>query len=169
MPQLQACATSPRLQLTPLCSGDVSALQVLGNGAEVFRFIPEVPSPFVAQDWVAGVLANHGVYVGHVLRHAKTQAVVGYVQINTRRNASLQLGYWLGAPYWGQGLAFEAAAAALLLLYAAGGRGLVFAAAHPNNMASVRILNKLGFAALHAPMPLSDVAPGMLDHVTCLS
>jgi [ribosomal protein S5]-alanine N-acetyltransferase len=168
MPNIQACASSPRLRLTPLCRDDAAPLQTLGDGLEVFAHIPEIAQPFVATDWVSSVLNNKGVAVGHVVRLSSTHEVVGYVQINTRRNASLQFGYWFGRSVWGQGLGTEAAAAALLLFYAAGGRGLIFAAASPANVASVRILNKLGFAAIHAPMPLSEVADGMVDHVTCL-
>lgn len=59
--------------------------------------------------------------------------------------AILELGFHLLPAYWGQGLAAEAASAVILhACYTLGARGL-FAGHHPDNMASQRLLSRLGF------------------------
>lgn len=58
----------------------------------------------------------------------------------------IEIGYWLAPDYWGKGLATEAAQA--VLRYGFGRLGLlrIVAVAHPENQASIRVLEKLGMA-----------------------
>ena len=59
---------------------------------------------------------------------------------------SAEIGYWLGEPFWGRGIASEAAAA--VTEYAFGQFGLVrvFASVFEWNPASRRVLEKAGFS-----------------------
>src|SRR5262249_46156600 len=55
-----------------------------------------------------------------------------------------ELGYWIGHPYWGRGLATEAAGALVELAFRTLQRNRVQASHLPRNPASGRVLAKLG-------------------------
>jgi RimJ/RimL family protein N-acetyltransferase len=57
-----------------------------------------------------------------------------------------QLGYWLGQRHWGQGLATEAAAGLLAAADASSAYPLTQARALTANPASIRVLEKIGYA-----------------------
>lgn len=56
-----------------------------------------------------------------------------------------ELGYWIGKPYWGQGLATQAGHLVLTYAFQSLNLHLVKAACLQRNMASARVLEKLGF------------------------
>jgi RimJ/RimL family protein N-acetyltransferase len=60
-----------------------------------------------------------------------------------------ELGVHLRSQYWGQGYASEIAAAVLLYAFGPLGAKALFAGHHPNNQASRRFLQKLGFQYTH--------------------
>lgn len=55
------------------------------------------------------------------------------------------LGFWLGRPYWSQGYMGEAASAFLDLVFGITTVDEIAAAAAPDNLASLQLLEKLGF------------------------
>jgi [ribosomal protein S5]-alanine N-acetyltransferase len=56
-----------------------------------------------------------------------------------------ELGYWLGEPYWGRGIATAAVRAVTEHAFAAHGLVRVFALPFADNRASARVLEKAGF------------------------
>lgn len=58
----------------------------------------------------------------------------------------IEIGYWLAPGYWGKGLATEAAHAVLRYGFNRLGLQRIVAVAHPENRASIRVLEKLGMA-----------------------
>jgi len=56
----------------------------------------------------------------------------------------LEIGWWLARQYWGRGLATEAARAALHDAFERAGLARVISIARPANVASIRIMEKLG-------------------------
>jgi len=69
-----------------------------------------------------------------------------------KENGECELGYWLGKPFWGQGLMTEAANA--LLRYAFDGFGIsaVWSGYYDGNERSRRVQEKLGFVYHHPDM-----------------
>jgi [ribosomal protein S5]-alanine N-acetyltransferase len=61
----------------------------------------------------------------------------------------LELGFHLLPDYWGQGLAVEAARGIITYAFDSLGAKALFAGHHPENAASRRVLEKLGFARTH--------------------
>ena len=55
-----------------------------------------------------------------------------------------ELGYWIGVPYWGRGFATEAAGAVAALGFESLGLHRIFAHVHAGNIASQRVLEKIG-------------------------
>ncbi len=82
-----------------------------------------------------------------------------------------ELGYWLGAPYWGRGIMPEAAGALLRHAFLDLGLSRVWCGYYDGNERSRRVQEKLGFrycrTTENAPVPqMGEVRVG---HVNCLS
>jgi [ribosomal protein S5]-alanine N-acetyltransferase len=71
--------------------------------------------------------------------------VIGRVMLDVDRpNRTASLGYGIGRAWWGRGLATEAAKAAVDYAFQGLGVDKVWARADPRNVASVKVLEKLG-------------------------
>ena len=60
-------------------------------------------------------------------------------------DAALEIGYWLGKPYWGHGYSTEAATGLIAEARETMGASSLIAGAFADNPASLRVLQKLGF------------------------
>jgi [ribosomal protein S5]-alanine N-acetyltransferase len=76
----------------------------------------------------------------------------------------LELGFLLRPEFWGQGLATEAARAAVAHAFEVLGASAIFAGHHPENGGSRRVLQKLGFRKTH----LEHYPPTGLEHPSYL-
>jgi ribosomal-protein-alanine N-acetyltransferase len=82
------------------------------------------------------------------IREAGREQLVGGITLsNIRRRAAqfVNLGYWMGQPYAGQGLMTEAVSLAVPFCFDTLGLHRIHAAFLPDNMASRRVLEKNGF------------------------
>ncbi len=92
------------------------------------------------------IQAEHGFSLW-VAREKATGEVVGDcgLQPLELRGLDVELGYRLGRRHWGRGLATEAATACLRAAFEELGLDRIVAVAHPDNAASRRVLEKIGF------------------------
>lgn len=75
-------------------------------------------------------------------------ALIGVMDLfRSAPDAALEIGYWIGKPYWRQGLSTEAARAIIKEARDTLGVKALLAGAFIDNPASLRVLNKLGFKA----------------------
>ena len=137
-----------RLRIRPIERTDIPRLAMLGRDPEVFRWIPEISGPFDAREWVEELCAHPENYFRHAIELLGTGDVIGAIQLNRRANLLLQLGYWFGKAYWGQGYATESVEALLCFLDART-REPLHAAVHPENLASRAVLENNGFVCLN--------------------
>ncbi len=141
---------TPRTVLRPFLMTDVEAAFAWLSDAEVMRHIPFGPDQTLEQ--TAGRIAR---YRAHQQKHGfskwlildrKTQAPIGdsgffYLPDQSR----VELGYRLARPNWGRGLATEVAAGWVAVARDWFGLERIHAFAHPDNPASLHIIQKLGF------------------------
>lgn len=154
MPTTGADAALPieteRLRLRLLESGDAPAIERLAGDWEVARYTGSIPHPYPAGGalpWIeetrAEAAAGHKL-VAAVLRR-DDGAFVGCVELDLAHGDGLGvLGYWIGRPYWGAGVASEAAAAIVAAGFGRLGLARIEAVAQPANRRSIRVLEKLG-------------------------
>ncbi len=71
--------------------------------------------------------------------------LIGMVGLDDRGGPAPELGYWLGRPYWGQGLISEATSAAVTWAHRVWGQRYLVSGHFIDNPTSGRILIKAGF------------------------
>lgn len=116
---------------------------------EVARMLTRVPSPFFRQDaldWLGGLPNGIGSQ-GCAFAVTLDEAPVGCIGFDWRPRG-IELGYWLGRPYWRRGLMSEAVSAALGWYFAEVPGGIVHSGALSDNAASLKLQQKLGFAVV---------------------
>lgn len=154
---------TPRLRLRPLAATDEADLVALDSDPDVMRYVgspPGVSSPAEtaerARQRIAETARGAHEPLGFWCIEARDdQAFRGVgalirmpdAEENRQRGArDVEVAYRLARSAWGQGIATEAAAA--LVAHALGplGLGRVVAVTYPENEASQRVLDKVGFA-----------------------
>lgn len=137
---------SERLFLRPAWPEEWEELLTLIDDEEVVRNLARAPWPYTAEDAKAfaarqpdRLLPNFFV----TLPNAEGARLIGSVGLSLVED-EVNLGYWIGRPYWGQGYATEAARALLSLAKVLGHKRVV-ASHFVDNPASGRVLHKLGF------------------------
>jgi ribosomal-protein-alanine N-acetyltransferase len=140
-----------RLLLRPFTSADADALYALHSNAYVLRYWDSPPwtEPARAERFVAACrqLAEEGSGARLAIDRASDTTFLGWCSLS-QWNAdyrSASLGYCFGEPSWGHGYATEAARAVLQWAFDTLDLNRVQAETDTRNVASARVLEKLGF------------------------
>jgi RimJ/RimL family protein N-acetyltransferase len=141
--------TTPRLFLRPWRPGDLDAFAAIAADPEVLRFINDgVPwgreqADAFAERQVRG-FAERG-YCRWALEARDDGAFAGFCGGEPLTQIpEVEIGWWLARGRWGQGLATEAARAALADLRDRIGLRRVVSLARDDNASSIRIMQKIG-------------------------
>jgi RimJ/RimL family protein N-acetyltransferase len=129
---------------------DKPALAALAGDGEVARCTANLPHPYRrwdAEDFILRGRADN--FRGAALRLVLTlktgpRKIVGALGVG-KANSRATLGFWVGKPFWGQGFASEASAAAIDAFFLAGEADELGALALPDHVAARGALTKLGF------------------------
>ena len=152
-----------RLLLRPFQLSDAPAVQRLAGDAAVAEMTLNVPHPYgdgMAETWIA---SHRGAWDAG----AAVTFAIATLDNELRGTISLQLttphrrgemGYWIGRPYWGQGVATEAVHGLLQFAFGPLGLNRVQASHLPRNPASGRVMQKAGMQreGLHREQYLKD-------------
>lgn len=160
---MQAIPTlrTARLNLRPLRPGDLDALADMLADPEVARFIGTGrPRDRVASWCALESMLGHWAMRGYgffALESRETGAFVGRVGILHPLDwPEPELAYALARPFWGQGLAAEAARAARAWAFDWFGFERLASFIHPDNAASIRVADRLG-AAREGQVPVAGI------------
>jgi RimJ/RimL family protein N-acetyltransferase len=140
------CASSLNFQLAPLMDDDAAALRALTDHPAITEAISFLKSPFTLEDARAIIFTNYSgtdCFLG--IRRRADRALVAVIGAHLRGEAAIELGYWVGHLYQGQGYATEALAALIARIADTMPGRQIIAECRPENVASVRVLEKLGF------------------------
>lgn len=145
--------TTERLTLRPFVPDDAPALHNLMNQWEICRDLAEVPFPYpaeLAESWVGFTRAAiaegrawHLAITGHEQGREMLVGGVGLRLDDDKRGA--KLGYWVGQPYWGHGVAREAAGKLARWALANLDIDHIHASVATSNAASQAVLRHIGF------------------------
>ena len=133
-----------RLVLRAPSHSDVAAMVALAGDRRVAENTARIPHPYTAADAV-GLLDSINQNGGEtVFAIALDGALIGMCGLDPREDG-VELGYWLGVPFWGRGYATEAARALIDYAFAELGHEALSSGARVSNPASRRVLEKCGF------------------------
>ena len=124
---------------------DIKQVAMLANDrrvAENTLFIPHPYSVTDARQWIAAANTRPGEETFVIEREGD---VIGACGFDLREGAQPEIGYWIGASYWGQGYATEAVRALVDHALENGDHTALQAGARVSNPASRRVLEKCGF------------------------
>ena len=148
-------------------ANDVAAFARLASDQDIARLTLCLPKPFgpnEAEDFVLGARRANAEGRGLVLALAPRDdpsAFIGMVGVQSRRasgdlasgDADLVLGYWLGKPYWGEGLMQEAIEAVLDVAFMLTDADTIEAPVRAGNVAARKVLARCGFPEPPADAP----------------
>lgn len=142
-----------RFVLRPLRAEDAADLHRLVNDWEVAKTLARVPFPYpreLAGDWIAStarqLAAGEAWHLAIARPDAEGGALLGCAGLTVDAAArSAELGYWVGRPHWGQGIAPEAAGRLLRWALANLDIDRVTASALTDNARSAAVLKRIGF------------------------
>jgi RimJ/RimL family protein N-acetyltransferase len=125
---------------------DIPALVELADNHHVAQMLALMPHPYGEKDARAFIAMSVGRRPGasYVLTLAGTGTFVGCAGLNLKERG-LEIGYWIGEPYWGRGYATEAAHALVDLAFRETGIAVLNASVRVVNPASRRVIHKCGF------------------------
>jgi RimJ/RimL family protein N-acetyltransferase len=137
-----------RLDLRPLAMGDAPRLAALANDFDVVGMTGSMPYPYTLADAEAFVRhagdadpSREAMFVIEL----PGEGPIGTVGLDPDGVLSIEVGYWLGRPYWDRGYATEALTAVLAWARDGWGRRCVTARHFADNPASGAVLIKAGF------------------------
>jgi RimJ/RimL family protein N-acetyltransferase len=133
-----------RLTLRAPRRGDGKAIVSLVNDRRVAENTVRIPHPYHLDDAetfiaAANRLTDEATFV--IMREGE---LIGMCGVEPRQDGP-EIGYWVGAPFWGRGYATEAVRAVIDHAFGALGHQMLQAASRVSNPSSRRVLEKCGF------------------------
>jgi RimJ/RimL family protein N-acetyltransferase len=139
---------TPRLTLRPFAPGDAPRVHRVYSDAEVMRYV--ATGPMADLSVTERLLADYDAHqkrLGYsfwAVIERESGELIGDSGLYRTPSGEVELGYTLGAAWWGRGYATEAASAWLSCAFGSLGILEVVALAEPANVASMHVLEKLG-------------------------
>jgi len=132
---------------------DGPALVAYLNNREVTRYTGSLPYPYTAADaqrwiderqrWTLG--EDQEIFFAIRQPGGELMGTIGLNEFEAGRTRVAEVGYWLGQPFWGQGIMSQALGAFVPYAFQALGLHKLFAKVFDPNAASSRVLEKNGF------------------------
>ena len=134
-----------RLYLRPIALKDAPRIAELAGHPEVASWTSNIPHPYQlgdAKSWIKKTHADPLRQPFAIITEGKLLGCVSYWENN---DGNMEIGYWIGRPYWGAGIASQALKKLLKSEPELSASPLVIARVMKGNMASQRVLIKNGF------------------------
>jgi RimJ/RimL family protein N-acetyltransferase len=155
-------ARTERLLLRPGWAEDAPALATAIADEMIVRNLATAPWPYSLRDAEAFLAQPRDPVLPSFLIFERTDAearLVGSCGLGRRPSGAVELGYWIARPFWGRGIATEAATALIEIARTIGFTRLE-GSHFLDNPASGRVLEKLGFEPLGITAPRMSYARG---------
>jgi [ribosomal protein S5]-alanine N-acetyltransferase len=127
---------------------DAAALVRIANDAEVARYLADAfPHPYTDRD-AAAWLSNYCLRGVHFAIETSGELAggIGGFRLPLERRRTMYFGYWLGKSFWGRGIAAAAAGAFTRHVFSTTDVIRMESTVYSPNVASMRVLEKCGFA-----------------------
>jgi RimJ/RimL family protein N-acetyltransferase len=149
-----------RLRLAPLVPADAEALWHVTKDPRIIDAISFLQHPFTLADARTLIALNQNdcdLFRG--IWRRKDSVLVGVIGSHFRASGAVEIGYWIGMRFQGQSYAYEAGHGVVEWLRKANPTAPMIAECRPENRASWRVLERLGFRPTGAP----GTRPGRIE------
>ena len=135
-----------RLVMRAPRESDIPALVQIADNLHVAQMLARMPHPYGEAEARAFIALSGQKQPGasYALTLAGTGTFIGCAGLNVK-DRGLELGYWIGEPYWKRGYATEAAHALVDLAFRSTGIQVLHVSVRVINPASRRVIHKCGF------------------------
>ncbi|MEY3242851.1 MAG: hypothetical protein RIR11_4290 [Bacteroidota bacterium] len=146
---------TPRLKLRKIQIEDIDALVKYANNKKISDHIVNIPYPYREPDavfrisYVVQGFKNKLRYVFAIILK-ETAEFIGEISLHFDNDKQVaQLGYWIGEPFWNQGIGTEAVQSILKFGFEKLHLSIIFATVHAENGASAQVLVKNSMTKHH--------------------
>ena len=157
---------SQRLVMRAPHEDDIDALAHLANNANIANMVARMPHPYTVADAADFVRRTRAGAIGkcvYAITKADNGAFLGCCGIEPHEDGrTVELGYWLGEPYWNEGYATEAAHALIDMVFRTRDVEQIDARCRVMNIPSRRVIQKCGFQFQATGMVQSLAVGGMV-------
>jgi RimJ/RimL family protein N-acetyltransferase len=157
---------SQRLVMRAPHEDDIDALAHLANNANIANMVARMPHPYTVADAADFVRRTRAGAIGkcvYAITKADNGAFLGCCGIEPHEDGrTVELGYWLGEPYWNQGYVTEAAHALIDMVFRTRDVEQIDARCRVMNIPSRRVIQKCGFQFQATGMVQSLSVGGMV-------
>lgn len=136
-----------RLLLRPPHVDDIPELAQLANNRRIAEMLARMPHPYgeaEARAFLSMSQQKRAAGCAYAVTLAESGAFIGCAGLNGTERG-LELGYWIGEPYWKHGYATEAAHALVDLAFRASTIDVLHVSCRVINPSSRRVIHKCGF------------------------
>ena len=109
---MQVFLQGPRVNLRPFVMADAPEMARLANDYDIWKTVSNrFPHPFTLEHAYERIEAANAIVPLRTLAICLGEALAGWIILKPQEDisrVSSEIGYWIGKPYWGQGVAREA-------------------------------------------------------------
>lgn len=140
----------PGVRLRPLAPGDAPVVQCLAADERIADTTANIPHPYPegeAQRWLAHVAQRTaaGTHRAFAITTDDDDTLKGVISLIDLEVTSAEVGFWIGVPHWGRGLAGGALSQVCTIARDELGLESLRARVLARNPASCRVLERCGF------------------------
>ena len=132
------------------CDTDVESLQRYANNRKIWLNLRDIfPHPYTIEDarwWIEHTSQEDPERSFAIATTEKPIGGIGLIFGDDVHRYNAELGYWLAEPFWGCGIMTEAVRAFSEYAFTKFTLNRIYAEAFAHNLASMRVLEKAGFA-----------------------
>jgi [ribosomal protein S5]-alanine N-acetyltransferase len=129
---------------------DLASLVSYANNRKIWLNLRDrFPHPYTTsagRDFLRGIVIQRPETAFAIDVGGEAVGGIGFAMLPDVERVSAEIGYWLGEPFWGWGIASEAVAAVTQYAIETHGFTRMFAVPFASNAASCRVLEKAGYA-----------------------
>jgi ribosomal-protein-alanine N-acetyltransferase len=136
-------------KLRPIKTEDLDSLVLHANNKKIARYMTNrFPHPYTHEDgknFIDFCMADNGSYIMAIDLNGSLVGAVGIHQQDDVMKNNAELGYWIAEQYWNKGIITNAVREMIEWAFQNLSINRVFARPYGSNLASQRVLDKLGF------------------------
>ena len=138
------------LVIRPWQYGDRHELAALADNRKIWDNVRDYfPSPYTlrhAKEWIEAHSGKDPAESFAIVHKGRLAGAIGVFKKSDVYRCTAELGYWIGEPYWGKGVATEAVRRVTVMAFSRdSGLVRIYAEVFAKNTASQRVLEKNGF------------------------